>query len=269
MDAVRGVFTTMDPLCEKYYNISPYAYCGNNPVLFIDPTGMEPDSLESALMAAYSYHDSKRSSYAKQLRDRGWKVVNNFKSKTGFKATLFSRTTEMDGDMQSEYAFAFAGTDFKINSLNGMLDAAKDIAADIQNYLGVGLSLQQAQAAVCALAFSLKYDNLTFVGHSLGGGLAAFASMITGNAAITFNPASLNGTAKQIGNLFGGEGNITQYRTVGNPLFNSPIKVGGDYINQFQSITGHPSQGNVHPVYINSHNFNHNIETFVTLFGGQ
>ena len=22
----------MDPLCEKYYNVSPYAYCGNNPV---------------------------------------------------------------------------------------------------------------------------------------------------------------------------------------------------------------------------------------------
>ena len=82
-------------------------------------------------------------------------------------------------------------------------------------------------------------------------------------------PHDSGGTAKQIGNLFGGEGNITQYRTVGNPLFNSPIRVGGDYINQFQSITGHPSQGNVHPVYINSHNFNHNIETFVTLFGGQ
>ena len=25
-------FTTMDPLCEKYYSISPYAYCARNPV---------------------------------------------------------------------------------------------------------------------------------------------------------------------------------------------------------------------------------------------
>ncbi len=25
-------FTTMDPLCEKYYGISPYAYCAGNPV---------------------------------------------------------------------------------------------------------------------------------------------------------------------------------------------------------------------------------------------
>ena len=30
----------MDALCEKYYNISPYAYCKNNPIKFIDLWGM-------------------------------------------------------------------------------------------------------------------------------------------------------------------------------------------------------------------------------------
>jgi hypothetical protein len=29
----------MDPLCEKYYNVSPYAYCGNNPVRYVDLDG--------------------------------------------------------------------------------------------------------------------------------------------------------------------------------------------------------------------------------------
>ncbi len=38
-----GRFTTMDPLAEKYYSISPYAYCFNNPVRYIDPTGMVPE----------------------------------------------------------------------------------------------------------------------------------------------------------------------------------------------------------------------------------
>ena len=34
-----GRFTSVDPLAEKYYSISPYAYCAGNPVRYIDPTG--------------------------------------------------------------------------------------------------------------------------------------------------------------------------------------------------------------------------------------
>ena len=33
--------TTMDPLAEKYYHLSPYAWCGNNPVCNVDVTGQK------------------------------------------------------------------------------------------------------------------------------------------------------------------------------------------------------------------------------------
>ena len=32
-------WTTLDPLAEKYYSISPYAFCNNNPVNLVDPDG--------------------------------------------------------------------------------------------------------------------------------------------------------------------------------------------------------------------------------------
>ena len=35
-------WTTIDPLAEKYYNISPYAFCHNNPVNYVDNLGKSP-----------------------------------------------------------------------------------------------------------------------------------------------------------------------------------------------------------------------------------
>ena len=32
-------FISRDPMFEKYPSISPYTYCGNNPVMFVDPDG--------------------------------------------------------------------------------------------------------------------------------------------------------------------------------------------------------------------------------------
>ena len=38
---VTARWDRMDPLAEKYYSISPYAYCMNNPIIFVDPDGMD------------------------------------------------------------------------------------------------------------------------------------------------------------------------------------------------------------------------------------
>ena len=54
-DPARGQFTTMDPLCEKYYHISPYVYCGGNPINRIDPTGM--DWYQNNQTSYYTWYD--------------------------------------------------------------------------------------------------------------------------------------------------------------------------------------------------------------------
>ncbi len=41
MNAALGRFTTIDPMCEKYYGISPYMYCSANSVNRIDPDGRD------------------------------------------------------------------------------------------------------------------------------------------------------------------------------------------------------------------------------------
>jgi len=40
-DLALGRWNSPDPLAEKYYSVSPYVYCSNNPVNKIDPNGMD------------------------------------------------------------------------------------------------------------------------------------------------------------------------------------------------------------------------------------
>ena len=39
MDAAVGRWHGIDPLCEKYYDVSPYVYCNGNPINQFDPDG--------------------------------------------------------------------------------------------------------------------------------------------------------------------------------------------------------------------------------------
>lgn len=41
LDPSLGRTSTQDPMAEKYYSISPYAWCASNPIKHVDPTGKE------------------------------------------------------------------------------------------------------------------------------------------------------------------------------------------------------------------------------------
>ena len=38
-DPILARWDRIDPLCEKYYSVSPYVYCGDNPIKNVDPDG--------------------------------------------------------------------------------------------------------------------------------------------------------------------------------------------------------------------------------------
>ncbi|NLD50242.1 MAG: RHS repeat-associated core domain-containing protein, partial [Clostridiaceae bacterium] len=66
-------FISRDPMFEKYPSISPYTYCANNPLKFVDPTGMIVDPVgdeETALYNEYKQILSDRKDRAQDKVDR-------------------------------------------------------------------------------------------------------------------------------------------------------------------------------------------------------
>lgn len=215
-DATIGQFTTMDPLCEKYYHISPYAYCLGNPVVFFDPNGEEPTPAEAARMAAHVYGNMDNA-----ILTGGWQVSNrdfgiNLIDNYGLLSKVYEK---VDNGVVTEYAYVIAGTD----ELCDWLD-------NFEQPLGLSTQYHNAAENAKTLSRILKNTELTYIGHSLGGGEAALSSLLTygegkGRKAFTFNAAGVSNITKIVeGTMltpFRFESNIYAFIMKTDPLNNA------------------------------------------------
>lgn len=187
-----------------------------------DPKGFDPETqpgaFEGAVMSELSYGNKEtRGDCKDKLKDDyGWEVADEEAKKMGIK--LHDEISGLDCTLLkkrdgSGYVLAFAGTDPKKNvswdnikqiinpfselklaeRVYELLAIAPDVRTDIYQFL-FGMDVQYLQAMTNAITLKEKLgDNadITFVGHSLGGGLASLASLVTDCPALTYNPAAL------------------------------------------------------------------------------
>ena len=212
-----GRFYGVDPMKDKYAGLSSYNYVMNNPIILIDPDGLEPTEGEAAAISAHVYGHWNN----KMSLPGGWQVSNRYfpgtkqNSNSGLKSAIYERQKD-NGSI--EYTYATAGTDganpFNISHLmdwNSNIDQA---------VLGVvAFKSQYKESAINAELISneLGGNELTFVGHSLGGGLASLNSLVTGRPGITFNSAFLNPRTKRRFNV-NMSTNIKAFYTPNDPI---------------------------------------------------
>lgn len=127
--------------------------------------------------AVVGQYDSYSQIYPDQLRTMGLDPAL-FQTSVGMSASLYHYES-------GRYVLAFVGT-----------DSGGDAFEDVTEGLGLAPGLPGAQyMQACVLAQRVQAalgpdaGNLVFTGHSLGGGLAAVASIATGAPAVTFNAA--------------------------------------------------------------------------------
>ena len=238
-----------DPKAHEMPGVSPYIFCLANPIRYTDLTGFKPSPYEAALMSAAAYRDNdinnKETNYdyiIKKLAGLGWhvserrtKILNNFPTDkvAGFQSVLFEKTHK---DGTTEYAYAYAGT-----------DSNEDVAEDGLQL--AGLSPQYALATLNAriLDKELGDSELSFVGHSLGGGMATAASMATGRDAITFNPAAVS-FRTQLNQFLWKDGSIDNYISATPDIFGLSFIV--DPLTLAQRLISMRPKGNIIPVHV-------------------
>ena len=216
-----GRFVSVDPLQHKYPYYTPYQYAGNKPITYIDLDGLEefktedltypntqavndatnfckptigeksllptPDNItfmEAAEMADNVYDGKRELSGRWEKFDIEIEGVVFNDEKSGFKSAMYRRVHD---DGSYEYAYVTAGTE-PGDSADWITDALQALGFNTAQY---------SQSVNNARLISNEFSNLTFVGHSLGGGLASANALATGRNAITFNAAGLHSNTKK------------------------------------------------------------------------
>lgn len=171
-------FLSLDP--KPTVGISDYSVFYNNPLLLTDHLGDKPPTArEAAAMSAHVYGNK-----SDKILKGGWKISNRDfgiqkNSEDGLKSQVYERTKRG----ATEYVYATAGTedgtDWKHNGIQP---------------LGISNQYKQSMTNASSISDELKKSNseLTFTGHSLGGGEAAANAYATGRDAITFNAAGVS-----------------------------------------------------------------------------
>ncbi|MDY0281641.1 MAG: RHS repeat-associated core domain-containing protein [Salinivirgaceae bacterium] len=197
-----SVWLGVDPMVEKYAGISPYAYCMNNPVRLIDPDGKEPTPNEAIALIKHI------NNYFKGDLIGDWKLDKSYddRNQSGFTGGMYSRIKD-DGD--TEYAFVTRGSDIDFSKLNRE-STRKDWENNLGQLSGATEQYKKSVSIARKLSSDIK-DELTFVGQSLGGGLASANALATGRRGITFNAAGLSEATLKDLSLNNKSANITAW----------------------------------------------------------
>lgn len=136
-DPQIGRFTTQDPMAESYLHLTPYHYVSNNPIIFIDPTGMSTDNYGVDQNGNLELIEKTKDKYDVLYAAKSDKNGNAVKDSNGkMQATDINKdgtVTESDGQKVDDKTILPALTDTKTVDGSKVNYAKSSNASDMAN----------------------------------------------------------------------------------------------------------------------------------------
>lgn len=304
-DPRLGRFFAVDPLAPKYPHYTPYQFSGNRPIDCVELEGLEPviTGKETIGYTALAVEDGTKDIYywrwtqcevssncgiyekiepythpsnednaeisnhvytifddevkiGDEVFNTEYYLFKKYGSKDGYQAALYKR----DIGNVSVYVLAFAGTQ---DLLDGVEDALAGISSDLEYHIKKAIIDSKRIDKWCEDMGA----QLSFTGHSLGGGAAAAASAQTGRYACTFNAMGVTKQLQEKYNITMSNAKIDAFIIDGEALDNwQPTKANG-YRHEVKPITNnYGADNNMLTMIVRNRFYLHELTRFLEIY---
>jgi RHS repeat-associated protein len=208
-DATLGRFMIIDPLSERYCTISPYVYCANNPVRYIDPTGMYFDEANEKEARKIERRLTKRiSKLEKKVAkiERRGEDVGELNSRISELRNSQKDVTDMRSNKNIEFKYSKvtnknnpAGTGNPVTSLTGINDAGHNVVTMYtEKNMGNRLHESRHGGQITRGEYSFDLNGNPTTGYGIDSEVSAYKAQYSYEGKLVYIDAS-NTLNQQIG----------------------------------------------------------------------